>query len=449
MRLKLLVVLGVLAAAGCGGGNKNVECKIHADCNLSPGGSCDIYAMTGNRWCSYPDAECPSDRRWSDFEVGDGLSGACQDEEIADVDAGSPDAATPDGMMAADAGVTDAAAIDAAVNDAAVNDAPPAVDGGISCDEKILFARDDGTKTVRTINPNGTSDVAVFTGAAAAFDWSHDGASILVVDDDTLRILDTAGTQTGSIVVGSAISAAVWSPVAPRIAYVTRVSDVSELHVINADGSGDVQIYFTSKRIENPKWLHSGDKIAVHIYVPVVPGPGESDLYVMNDDGTGLLNLTMSAGTEYFGRFDWTPNDTKVVFGFGNLVIADIGSILVNGTMRVDLTNDAGAFIEEDPVVSPDGSLVLYSAVNSVPDTSDGVYRRAFDGSGVVKLAGGDNGLSRSFEPQWSPDGMKIAYSSSLLSTDLDIWVMQADGSAQVRLTTTGDNTSPIWRRCP
>jgi Tol biopolymer transport system component len=40
--------------------------------------------------------------------------------------------------------------------------------------------------------------------------------------------------------------------------------------------------------------------------------------------------------------------------------------------------------------------------------------------------------------PDWSPDGSKIAYADSLTGTS-DIYVMNADGSDQTRLTTSSD----------
>lgn len=65
-----------IAAIGCGG-RHNVQCEQNTDCDLSGGGVCTLNAETGNRWCSYPDPECESGYRYSDLDVGDGVSGEC------------------------------------------------------------------------------------------------------------------------------------------------------------------------------------------------------------------------------------------------------------------------------------------------------------------------------------------------------------------------------------
>lgn len=76
----------VALLAGCPKDN-NVECRDVSSCDLSPGGAC-LTAPSGNQWCAYPDNTCPSGMRYSDVDVGDGLSGECVPVEVdAGVDA--------------------------------------------------------------------------------------------------------------------------------------------------------------------------------------------------------------------------------------------------------------------------------------------------------------------------------------------------------------------------
>jgi hypothetical protein len=46
--------------------------------------------------------------------------------------------------------------------------------------------------------------------------------------------------------------------------------------------------------------------------------------------------------------------------------------------------------------------------------------------------------------PAWSPDGTRIAYESSL-GNRYHVWVMNADGSGQTQLTSSGDDADPAW----
>jgi formylglycine-generating enzyme required for sulfatase activity len=92
-RFFLGVVLSLVATAGCGG-TSAVQCDQSTSCDLATGGICAVTSG-GNRWCSYPDPSCPSGYRYSDFQVGDGLSGVCVPQTI---DAGVQDT-PPDGDM--------------------------------------------------------------------------------------------------------------------------------------------------------------------------------------------------------------------------------------------------------------------------------------------------------------------------------------------------------------
>lgn len=95
MRRLIVGAFLVLAAfAACGGVNP-VQCDQNSTCDLAAGGICAI-AGTGNRWCSYPDATCASGFRYSNFQVGDGLSGVCMPVSVdAGVDAPGDTARIP------------------------------------------------------------------------------------------------------------------------------------------------------------------------------------------------------------------------------------------------------------------------------------------------------------------------------------------------------------------
>jgi sugar lactone lactonase YvrE len=89
MALPAVALAGTPMACG---NYANVQCESDPNCNLTTGGIC-APASTGNRWCAYPDPNCPGGFRYSDLDVGDGLSGVC----VAQADAGVP----PDGSQVA------------------------------------------------------------------------------------------------------------------------------------------------------------------------------------------------------------------------------------------------------------------------------------------------------------------------------------------------------------
>jgi dipeptidyl aminopeptidase/acylaminoacyl peptidase len=79
-------------------------------------------------------------------------------------------------------------------------------------------------------------------------------------------------------------------------------------------------------------------------------------------------------------------------------------------------------------------------AIEMTGETTD-IYRIKTDGTGLTRLtnAGGFNGYAA-----WSPDGAKIAFSTNR-DDEGSIYVMNADGSGQARLTTGLAAWQPVW----
>ena len=74
-------------------------------------------------------------------------------------------------------------------------------------------------------------------------------------------------------------------------------SDLGEVYVMNADGSGVTRLTTTGGVFE-PAWSPDGTKI-------VFENERDGEIYVMNADGSGARNLTNSPATD--GRPAWRP----------------------------------------------------------------------------------------------------------------------------------------------
>src|SRR5262245_26999447 len=92
--------VGLAAAAAACNARNDLQCDRDAFCDLSGGGQC-LVAPTGNSWCAYPDPSCPDGYRYSDQDVGDGLSGQCVASSGTD---GGVDAGVPSDMVLVPAG---------------------------------------------------------------------------------------------------------------------------------------------------------------------------------------------------------------------------------------------------------------------------------------------------------------------------------------------------------
>ncbi|MCX7679569.1 MAG: hypothetical protein N2316_10170 [Spirochaetes bacterium] len=132
------------------------------------------------------------------------------------------------------------------------------------------------------------------------------------------------------------------------------------------------------------------------VFMGIQSGSTKGDIYVMNEDGTNVTNLTNTSDkAEYYPL--WSPDGTKIVFS----------------------SERDGNF-----------NIYLWSTSNTVP-------QRLTDST------------AKDAQHCWSPDGTKIVFVSERdVAGRGQIYVMNADGSNQTRLTTDDDLNCmvPQWQ---
>jgi Tol biopolymer transport system component len=139
-----------------------------------------------------------------------------------------------------------------------------------------------------------------------------------------------------------------WSPDGTRIAFDRNSSNV---WVMNADGSGQTQLTqspgFTSS-IE-PAWSRKGDKIAFSSSQQR-PTDQVREIFVMNPDGTNATRLATNTTGILPGDFSlaWSPDGSRIAFTTTRNRQQEIYSIKADGTGLINLTNTAGRY-EQDP----------------------------------------------------------------------------------------------------
>jgi TolB protein len=160
----------------------------------------------------------------------------------------------------------------------------------------------------------------------------------------------------------------------------------------------------------------------------------------------GVAALGFSSGPEVerpSGRF---------VFGSEDSVL---WTAHADGTEARRLTRSDADF-EREPEWSPDGRRIAYSRSDRCHDEANGVCMRIWtvsaDGTDErrlipLKLPGLlANRPVSFFEPTWSPDGRRIAYEQSIWESQRsNLYVMKADGSRRRRLTRLRNARSPAW----
>jgi Tol biopolymer transport system component len=136
-----------------------------------------------------------------------------------------------------------------------------------------------------------------------------------------------------------------WSPDSTRIAFACSAGSVTEVCTMNADGSGLVHLTGPQSVID-VAWSRDGTTLAF-----AASGPSGPGLYAIHPDGTGLVLLRA-------GRPDtsvsWSPDSRKIAFDAtpNGVFASDLYTMNANGSGVVDLTNTPQAG-ENFPVFSP------------------------------------------------------------------------------------------------
>lgn len=189
-----------------------------------------------------------------------------------------------------------------------------------------------------------------------------------------------------------------------------------------------------------------------------------SDLFLMNHDGTGEVFLTRGGSPTWspvgeHGRASkmiafhasasGTGRPIKIDPGAAtidsDIFVVNIDDLLELGAQPQNITNDAAA-VDDDPDWSPDGLKIAFTSHLVVDDhansTTAEIYVMNPDGSGRQQLT---FNTEEERAPNWSPDGTRILYMcrkgdndtphNPLRPRTFEICVMNADGTGQVRLT--------------
>jgi Tol biopolymer transport system component len=123
----------------------------------------------------------------------------------------------------------------------------------------------------------------------------------------------------------------------------------------------------------------------------------------------------------------------------------DVYAVDPAGTGATDLTFDPSRFSDDfSPAWSPDGTKIAFHATREGNfDAGYDIYVMNANGTGQTRLTAGSE---NDYDPAWSPDGSKLAFTRCCPGGNAEIYVMNADGSGQTNLTNASSwDRTPAW----
>lgn len=210
--------------------------------------------------------------------------------------------------------------------------------------------------------------------------------------------------------------------------YAHTISDEVHKQQIGLDGVARTKLAFTSDR--------DGDRIK---------GPVESrsvsNLYIADYDGARQMRVTISRAQDISPV--WCAEGRSLVFSSWRTGYQDIYIIFpYGGPAMQNPTRGTAAKQSYLPACSPDGKRIAFT---SSRDGNPEIYVMNFDGSGVQRVT---NHPNIDVTPTWSPTGSQLAFVSDR-SGSPQIYIVNVDGTGLVKITSESACDRPTWSPAP
>ncbi len=233
----------------------------------------------------------------------------------------------------------------------------------------IIFTREDSggsRQELYTVNPDGTNEQTVANSGCIREEqatWSPDGLYIAftcAMSPSAISIFNPSTAISDQLTHAGSSNDPAWSPDSTRIAFATAEPAIA---TIRTDGTDRVVIHSDGHIVGSPTWSPDGMVIA---FYESQGYPYYSNVFLMNPDGSGVIQLTHDVNA-YYNHLTWSPDGTKLAFVLGDLnTSTSIYVMDADGTHAHQLTNDPRYARYWGPSWSPDGTHIAYTGLSPV-----------------------------------------------------------------------------------
>ncbi len=204
------------------------------------------------------------------------------------------------------------------------------------------------------------------------------------------------------------------------LAFLSNRDGAWNLWTMTPTGTDLTQLTLSGGLTSRPNWSPDGQRIAFSAFAS-----GGYQVFVADGDGDNPQQLTNSPATDWEAW--WSPDGERLVFASTRSGESEIYTMLADGSEQRVIGDQAGFLCY--PAWSPDGSQIIFTS------GSDIVTVDLDDPLGSRKV------ISSGRDPSFSPDGSRITF-ARWIGNAFDVFVADADGSNEVRLTT---HPAPDW----
>ncbi|MGB8860179.1 MAG: hypothetical protein WCC60_13020 [Ilumatobacteraceae bacterium] len=280
-----------------------------------------------------------------------------------------------------------------------------------------------------------------------AYELGFEGGGADGSDLWTVQVVHTDGSSDSLLIGGEqylGIGQPAWSPDGTRAVVAATEAGFEKFLVVRCDGT--IETVLEGLEMEtasyplaidspaHPSWSPDGSTIAF----------SSADGLFLIDPANPYPTRQVDIGidlTVVRGRAAWSPDSTRLVFGAtdpdGN---TDLYAVGTDGSGLTRLTTDPAD--DYQPAWSPDGTRIAFRSMR------DGkLWMMAADGSQQRALFSGE-GAAPAYQPSWSPDGRELVYVSGVVG-DTRVHIVGADGNGDRQLTAPTPSPRfegwPVW----